>query len=62
MWGGLWFPFSSIYMGDGDDYTFIFAFSPVLKMKILSALEDAYPERFKGSQEQSDKQCISKSV
>lgn len=49
-------------MGDGDDYTFIFAFSPVLKMKILSALEDAYPERFKGSQEQSDKQCISKSV
>lgn len=30
--------------GDGDYYACISAFSPVLKMQILSALEDAYPE------------------
>lgn len=44
MGGGLLFPFSYIYKEDGDYYAFIFAFSPVLKMQILSALEDTYPE------------------
>lgn len=44
MGGGLLFPLSSIYKEDGDYYAFIVAFSPVLEVQLLSALEDTYPE------------------